>query len=405
MTSVLTAGYLIAPGQVYANPWSWQTSLSVTERYDDNIFLCCSSTQTVQKGDFSTTLSPGLRLVRLGEQLKFTSSYRADLDLYPSRSYRNTVSQTGQIGLTVLSLGPGLLQHANFDMTDSFTATDRLVNFPNQGTFAGNDGVVTPSGTTLTNTSSATLSSHLTDNLSASTSYNRTFTRFNTTGLVDTITQEVAASFSERITPRITLGSIYSFHILDFQIQGRNRQYTHQLSIFMDATVTPTIDLGLQAGEAYFIDDHSHSTVGSATLTKRFEYTEATVGYTRSVNTGGGLFSQPTRSQTAAAQIRRVMGERADAILAGSYSDQRSVTAQSGTVKSLILSASANYRINQWLKASSTYRHISQHATAQDGSTINIRDNTIVLTLNGTWEGGGPIQTNESGPGVIGSHL
>jgi hypothetical protein len=405
MTSILTTGYLIVPNQVYANPWSWQTSLSVTERYDDNIFLCCSSTETTQKGDFLTTLSPGLRLMRLGEQLKFTSSYRANLDLYPSRSYRNTVSQTGQIGLTVLSLGPGLLQRANFDLTDSFTATDRLVNFSAQGNQPANNGVVTQTGTTLTNTGSATLSFPFTDNLSASASYNRSFTRFNAPGLVDTATQEATASFSDRVTPRISAGAIYSFNILDFQVRGGGGQYTHELSIFINTIVTQTINLGLQAGEAYFTENNSHATIGSATLTKHFEYIEATASYTRSVSTGGGLFTQPTRSQTASAQIRRVIGERADALLSGSYSNQRSVSAQSGTVKSLIVSASVNYRILQWLQASSTYRRIDQRATAQDGSAVNIRDNTIVLTLNGTWEGGTSMQTNESGPGVMGSNL
>jgi hypothetical protein len=382
MTSILTVGQMIAPGRAWAGPWTLQTSLSAAETYDDNISL----EETNEESDFTTTLSPSVRLLRLGDRLTFSASYQAHVAFYAHNADSNNTSHTGQSSLGVIGLGPGLLQHARLELATSFTATERLVNFPAPGDLVGNGGVITKPNTTLSNRSSATLSMPFTDSLSGSTSYTRSFIKFRNPSLIDSTTQEVAAGFAYQFTSKITLGSEYTYRVIEFDVQGQNRRVAHEVGVTMAATLTQTLDLNLRAGETYFTNTNIAETVGAATLTKHFQHTEGSIGYTRSISSGGGLFGEPTLSQLVTVVITRAMGERAGASISGVYANNQPTGSQPGHSQSFNISASAHYSVTQWMQITGVYQHMAQQATGDTGTTANIRSNTIGVALNGTWE-------------------
>ena len=96
-----------AYGQEPSQRLTLTPSLSLGERYDDNIF----TTQTDKQHDFITVLSPGIRAQyfptapTLGTQFDF--NYRADIEFFADHSSQNNVGHT--LSLTLASpLAPSL---------------------------------------------------------------------------------------------------------------------------------------------------------------------------------------------------------------------------------------------------------------------------------------------------------
>lgn len=381
MISGLTIGQLLVPGQACAGLWSLQPSLLVAGRFDDNI----SFTETNELSDFITVLSPAVQVRRIGDQVTFLARYNTDLEFYTHHSDRNNTSHVGQMVFGITDLGPGLLQHAGLNIVDSFTSTKRLVNFPTEGAIVGNEGVITTPSTTLSNTASATFTLPLTDSLSGSASYNRSFVRYDHPSLIDSTTQNITAEFAYQLTSRIVVKPAYNYRVLEFDVQGQQRSIDHELVISINTTIDPSFSFNLRAGGAYLTDTNATQTIGSATLAKRFLYTETVIGYSRLISSGGGVFGEPAVSQLVTIQITRTMGERASSSLSGSYTTNRPRGNTSGHSQLFNVSASVNYRVAQWL-TTTTYHHMAQQATADNGITTNVRNNIITLTLNGTWE-------------------
>ena len=103
LTLVAVAAY----GQEPSQRLTLTPSLSLGERYDDNIF----ETQTDKQHDFITVLSPGIRVQylptapTLGTQLDF--DYHADIEFYADHSSQNNVGH--RLSLTLASpLAPSL---------------------------------------------------------------------------------------------------------------------------------------------------------------------------------------------------------------------------------------------------------------------------------------------------------
>ena len=382
MVSVSVFGSLITADQACAGPWSMQPSLSAAEMFDDNVFL----SETNEEGDFITILSPSVRLSRRGDQLTVSTGYRALLEFYAHNPDQNNTTHIGDVNVSATGFGPGLLEHASLALTDTFTSTQRLVNFPAAGAPVGNEGVITQPNTTLNNMASATFTLPLSDNLSGSVSYNWSFTRYKLPSLIDNAMQDATAQFSDQVTSRLGLGMTYSYHVLTYEVQGQQRRAAHELTLNANTTFSPSLSLDCHIGEAYFSDTNSLETIGAATLTKHFQYTTASVGYNRSISSGGGLFGEPTVGQFFTVVITRPMGEYASASLTGTYADQQSTGAATSRNKSFNLTATSQYAITRWLTTVATYQHMAQRSTAPSVPPTNLRDNIIAIALNGTWE-------------------
>jgi hypothetical protein len=400
MTSTLTAGHLFAPSRACADPWALETSLAVTETYDDNILL----TETNEKGDFVTTLSPGVRIYRVGDRLTLSTSYRANIEMYANHHDANSISHLAFAEMTMTGFGSGRLEKAQLRISDSFTDTERLADYPDQGAVIGNGGVITPPTPTIRNSLSAIFSMPLTDTLHGEVGYSRSLTRYHQADLINSSSQQVTASLSDRFTPRITMGMTYTFNISNFDApaggstpQNSGNPVSHAGDLSMTVIVSPTVNAGLRIGEVYFSDNSEIQTTGSASINKRFQYADALISYTRTFSSGSGLYSQPSTDETVTAAFSRAIGEHAHAALTGSYDNSRASGSGHGHAHSFGVGASVNYSITRWLQTAVTYRHMAQQAVLDsidvatgNPATMNVRSNTVAVMLNGTWEVGTP---------------
>jgi hypothetical protein len=386
MVSVIAAGELNQPDRALADPWTFKSSLSATEQYNDNVFQSSGPNDPngPERSDKVTILSPALTISHKTERVTFTVQYQPSVNLYANyNSELNYIGQAGRTSLGVIGLGPGALQDAKLDLSDAFNYTQQsLYNNPLTGEVTGNGGIITQRTTSWSNAASATLAQPLTPTLQGIASYNNTITRYDGPGLTNTNEQGFGLSLKDRVTQRATVSAIYNYTIFNI---ANERQVTHAISVGMDYAATPTLHTSLTIGDSYLSTNNRQYLTGSASVTKQFHYTFVTASYNNQLTSGGGIVQAPSVTQTADLTLKRTLGPDANAYVAGSYTDQRSSTTPVSVTHSFTTVASADYAVTKWLKATVSYRHSAQQGN-DSAAGQDVRWNTIGLTLDGTWE-------------------
>jgi hypothetical protein len=90
-------------------------SISVSETYDDNIFL----TETNKVSDYMTVATPGIALSLLREHTSLSVNYTPSFVWYADRTDLDTVRHSAG-----LSFGQDLAQRVRFDLTDTYLQSD-----------------------------------------------------------------------------------------------------------------------------------------------------------------------------------------------------------------------------------------------------------------------------------------
>jgi putative beta-barrel porin BBP2 len=90
-------------------------SISVSEVYDDNIYL----SNTNEKSDYITAVSPGFTLNVLSENNHLELSYAPGFVWYDKEDQNDTVRHSG-----TLTFGQDLTQHLKFDLTDTYIKSE-----------------------------------------------------------------------------------------------------------------------------------------------------------------------------------------------------------------------------------------------------------------------------------------
>ena len=90
-------------------------SISVSEVYDDNIYL----NSTNEKSDYITTVTPGFSLNVLSENNHLEFSYASSFVWYGKEDQNDTVRHSGS-----LTFGQDLTQHLKFDLTDTYIKSE-----------------------------------------------------------------------------------------------------------------------------------------------------------------------------------------------------------------------------------------------------------------------------------------
>ncbi|MBW2035426.1 MAG: outer membrane beta-barrel protein [Deltaproteobacteria bacterium] len=90
-------------------------SISVSEVYDDNIYL----NSTNEKSDYITTVTPGFNLNMVSEKSHLELSYAPGFVWYDKEDQNDTVRHSG-----TLTFGQDLTQHFSFDLTDTYIKSE-----------------------------------------------------------------------------------------------------------------------------------------------------------------------------------------------------------------------------------------------------------------------------------------
>jgi len=387
-TQSLPAQTELGPALALTTPWTLQTSLSVTEQYNDNVFLSTgpNDPNTPERSDMVTILTPALTISRQTERLTVAAQYQPTFNLYAKyHDELNYIGQAGSITLEMKNMGPGVLQHTQLNLSDAVSYTESsLYNSPSTGQITGNGGIITPRSKSWNNSTTALLSQQLTEVLQGRASFAYVITRYKTSGLTDSDEQNLSLGLSDQWSQRSTVSATYSYTNFIYDVANTNRQVTQSITVGLEHAATPTLQTRVSLGASVLSSNNRYYPVGSASLTKRFQYTSVSISYNNNITTGGGISQAPTINETGSLSITRLFGPHARANVSGGYTDQRTTTTPTAVTNSFNIGASANYDVTQWLNASVSYNHSSQQGN-NNAAGQDIRSNTVAVTLNGTW--------------------
>ncbi|MBW2345591.1 MAG: outer membrane beta-barrel protein [Deltaproteobacteria bacterium] len=285
-------------------------SISVSEVYDDNIYL----NSTNEKSDYITTVTPGFNLNMVSEKSHLELSYAPGFVWYDKEDQNDTVRHSG-----TLTFGQDLTQHLSFDLTDTYMKsedpledTEDIEGVRNtRNTYERNTALISlrylfgPEneltvgyGQSQLENEDKTVDDGRTQDPSANVTYwfnvkngmelNYGYTKAdfwrddNSIAGDDYTGHSAGITYIYRFTPH-TRGSIgYDFATRDFD--GSSEDYNvHTGSVGFDHQFSPDMSLTVEGG--YFIqkNDRSDDENGytyNASLIKRFERGSITVGGT-----------------------------------------------------------------------------------------------------------------------------
>ena len=394
MAMALITGEQMTADRVEAESWTWQTGISVAEQVHDNVFLqpggpppqTPTDLDQREKTDFITTLGATLIARRESDRLTIDLSYDPEFNFYAKFNDLNSVSHRGVALLQAVGLGPGPLRQAQLDVSDAYIRSTEDQHAREASTLPpGPLNINTTRTETTRNTAAATLLVPFTDTVSASLGYSHSFSEYEDPTLIDSIEQTISAGADKVLSARTTIAAIYSLHLFDFE---GDHDISQSVLMELATSHSPTLSTAIAAGASYHRDTQENILIGSASVTKQFRYTKASASYSRDMSSStGGVFNEPTTTETFAASLTRAMGERAEALLAGDWTDVRSEST-GAALRSFSVDAGVSYQATRWLAVRTAYRHFSQQGNATDfvtGTDPEYRTDSITITLAGTW--------------------
>lgn len=337
-------------------------ALSLTEQYNDNIFLSHSD----KVGDYSTVIAPSVALSTRTEKSDVMINYSPTFIYYNSNSERNSISHqasgTGHIRISEV---------AALTLSDSFVQSkDSLIIRSIEGA-----GPVTRSQETITtNTLSGSLSYRLTEQLSLEPALAYTSTENSQTDIsnIDTIRGSIGVNYL--ITGRTTLRTGAAYTHYDYSIGSDANSQDYILGV--NHRFTPTITADLYGGfNMTQIDGGQSDTgyIGGISITKRFETGEASIAYVHSV-IPGLQNSSPLKSQLWSLRYSAPVTAYLDATVSGSYGHYKALGGSGTDQDRVDMSGSAglSYRLSPWASLTVAYTYVnSDDKVDKSGSYTN----------------------------------
>ncbi len=371
---------------VSASPWSWTPSLTLSERYDDNLFLVREN----RSSDFVSILTPQLRVSSTVEQRPRYIQYRAEIQRYAKHSELNTVNHFSDLEWT-----SPLSKSALLTLTDHF-------GFSSDSTEISTLGVAVPRGDTYSNNSVIGLQlSWLV------LSYQYGLQAFESASLNDSQSH----TFDEQLT--LPLSARYSFtqsyRMRYFLQDGKADLRSHSMGTGLKSLITPTFTVGLEGGISYWraSTDNSFRTspMGRLDLEKSFRnlklsfsllkdiqtqfrgsveyslrHTILRLDFSKELTAGGGVLGTATNHQEASVNLRQDITKRTNLTVMAGYGTSRPIHTEQDRFTSYRGETDFNYVIRPWLSMGIHYSYLKQDADSPAQQEFRRHQGTVSLT-------------------------
>lgn len=352
---------------VMAYEYTANVSLSLSEEYNDNIFLAHSN----RDSDFITHVSPGIDLSIRSLKSELRLGYSPTFSYYSSYSeLNNTAHRFTANGLFNLS------ERLSLTLTDTFVKSSEIGDIR-----AIQDlGPITGRTELRLNTVSGSISHRLSDNLSYILGVSYFDTDYKEPGFIDVKTYSGNMSISYRYTERTTLSANARYIKYDYKTgtDAEGQDYT----LGVTHRLTPTLTVGATGGATITkIEDTGESDTGftgSLDITKTFEKGQAVLSYRQTVIAGIET-GVPLRDRTVSLRFSRPITNEWTASVSGSYSNSKSIGTSDVDTDVTSLNTDLTYSFRPWASLALSYSFVNY-----DDKIIAARDyynHIIFLTL------------------------
>ena len=369
-------------------------SLSVSERYDSNVFF-------IQGGnleDYVTRVSPQVRVFHKRQLVEGMVGGGATAETYVKNPGLNYIAGNGIVNLNLDRAMGELIRGMGLRIFDTYVYTPQPLAFaaPTGGNEASEsfvEGVQARRANSSTNTGRVEASFAASPVLSFISMYvdqRREYGQAQSTPtgvvqgrLIDVTFQTVTSGPEVKISPMDTATFFYQYQkgtysTNDFSTQGGLAGWTR--------SITPTLTAGVTGGATVFSTSNDLRYLGSAFLSWKGEDSEASVSYSRRIAPSFYVAATALLSQVVTGTVTHRVTRSLALSLNGNYAHSQSVPDSSAvTFESYAVTPSVRYEINRVMTATLSYTH-SQYQRTSFSQEFVFDRNMVLLGLVAEWE-------------------
>jgi hypothetical protein len=357
---------------VLAYEYTPELSLSLSEEYNDNIFLV----HTDRVDDFITYITPGIGLSIRSVNSELRLAYSPTFSYYKSNGDLNETAHS-------------FMANGNFSLSNKLSLT-LMDNFVKSSEISdiraiSNVGPITARRELTYNTVSGNISYKLRENLTYRLGASYFFANFKEPGVTEVKAYSGNMGLDYRSSERTTLSANAIYTKYDFRPDSDATEQDYLLGITYRLTQTFTI--GVDGGVVVTkIEDTGESDtgfIGGVNLTKKFEKGEAALSYRQSV-IAGAQTGVPTRDQTVSLSLTKTLTNKWTGSLSASYSNYKSIETNDVDTDETLFTAGLTYNFTPLANLRPKLTLSYSYADSDDKIT-NTRDyynNIVFLTLS-----------------------
>ncbi|MBF0558500.1 MAG: hypothetical protein HQL08_06935 [Nitrospirae bacterium] len=338
--------FLISVG--HAAEFNPKLSLSVSEQYNDNVYL----QKTDRKSDFETSVSPTLDISLESGTNKMSINYTPGFNFYNSETNLNSTSHSAGAAATI-----NLSDTTVLNMNDTFLRSSEITDLASVVAM----GPVRAFSERTINNGTGNITFKLKNNLNLvigggiSTS--------DIKGGVSSNSQSYTGNaglnytLSERTT--ISANAAYARYLYRIGNDSNNQNYGLGFTYKLRPTLTLALTGGMSVTDTANTGKSSNFS-GSAVLTKNFEFGTGSLTYSQNI-TSSAVDNAPVNTMNIGVMFSRPFTESLAASLSGSYMKYNSLKTSLINTETLSSMASLTYKINTWANLSLNYTYARLH--------------------------------------------
>lgn len=371
-------------------------SLSVSERYDSNVFFIPGT----KLEDYVTNVSPQVRVDHKGRLIDGTVLGGVIAEAYVKNPGLNYVATNGSLDLNLDQAAAEVVRGMGLRLSDTFYFTPQPPAFAapvagSQVSEAFVRGIQARRANSFSNSGNVTGSYALSPVVSFQSIYMNQRIRFGnvfiaptgpTTKLfIDTTFQTVQSGPELKVSPLDTLTLSHQYQQAEFSFGGSGSGFkTQGATLGWTRLVSPILKASMAGGFTVFESGKNVQYVGTASLEWKLQNTDATVSYSRRVYPSFIFVAVPLLSQVLTATVRHRLTEPLTISVNGSYAKNESVPDPVLSFTSYSAMVGLEYKITRSVNATMSYSHSKFEQKFFDQS-FPFERNMAMLKITAEW--------------------
>jgi hypothetical protein len=350
LLAIVVLGVSVA---AFALDYNADLSLSLSEQYNDNIFL----SHTDRVGDFITVINPALALSTKTDKIDAMLNYSPSLNYYASHDEKNDIShQASGQGLFRLT------ERLSVGLSDTFVQTKESSIINNTPSLQGAGPLAAGQNKITTNTLSGNLSYRFSEKLTFQPSVTYTTTDNTQTGVGDNNTYTGAMLATYLLTDRTSLKANASYSYYAYTVSSDAYGQVYTIGVTHKFTPTFTVDAygGINVTTIKEPSNTDTGFTGGLTVTKTFEKGSASIALTDGI-VPGLQGTSPLKSQVITLNYSRPLTAALDSSLSAWYGRYRSIGNIGLGQNSNYMGGNAglSYKLTSWANLFLSYSYLN----------------------------------------------
>jgi hypothetical protein len=350
-------------------------SISVSEKYDDNVFVA----EEDLEADYITAIAPELTASYEAKTVRMSAGLNARSELFAQHTELNNLQYGANLRLNAAQL----TKNTSLTVSDLFRFTpeppDFLVGEDEEAITTG--GIRIPRGDSLSNLVRIGMTQKISQKNDGKIEYANRVRVFEDPSLVDSTSHSAQTGLDRQIGPRDVLNTGYQYQL--FLPKEGEKSQSHNASVGLDHRFTQTFTVNIRIGSTYVIRDPDNAFVFSGRLgvRTRFKFTHLNLSYSRTVDTSG-LSAEPITSQVVSATMERDLTRHLAIHLTQNYATNRSALTDKVDLQSWRTRIGLTMEFTRWLRGEAEYHYFFQESNGSVGRDIRRNQAFVILSAS-----------------------